>query len=805
MKFLFFTSLILLINSPKLFAQFGYPKIVKLNGEEDVTVSQVVDIDNDGFKDIATYSFSQEIILYLNKGNLFKANDRQRIVPYSSFLSSPQFDFSDLDSDDLPELISTYRTPSNQSGFLLFNNLGNGNFDMPDTLSIQVSETGPYIVGIKLFDINNDGFPDIIYASNHSIKIFAGTSDSHTFLNGNTVYTTNLYIDKFDIKDINNDGNFDIVYNSNENNMSYSYLNVLKNTGSNYVYTNLMSSEFDQKFDNVRYEDINNDGLVDIVFQDNTRSLIAGTNTGNFNFTYNAVPFQSNTSISFELSDMNGDNYPEVVLANDKTYTYFPNNQGVFLNSIPSTIGFIFDYIKLHCADFNNDGKDDFLFRNTNLRLTLNAGNSFGYTTMITKRIADTDLSSLDFDHNGTEDLIFTNSWISNEGDGKFGAVNFFNPSSNAMIYGSSIGDIDQDGDYDIVGFTNDSLFEFINQGNNYDFTPNLITTHTFFRAVELSDLNNDGRLDISYLIHDNGNKLVFRLNQMNGWGNEQLILFTIDPLPYDFRFRFSDFNGDSKPDLIIPTYNYLRILVNNGTGFNEITSYVSGDSYLQPNYGYSILDFNLDGKKDIAIHTYDVDYAYYLSILINDGTMNFTVQRVSGPYMYGALANLFTDLDSDYDLDMMLAPDYGHLNYHENHYNLIDQNITEEIYLIGQGVQFIAAAQLFGNESKELIITKAGMVVVYENLAIPMSQPSLTGNAYPNPANTAITFGVPFNQLQTYSIEIYSSLGILEYSGTIDYENTYLDITSLVSGLHLAKITNNQTGEIIFTSFMKI
>lgn len=803
MKSLICLFLSTLFNFSFLFAQFGPPKVVKLQYDGFVSKSQVIDIDNDGFKDIVASTVSSELIIHLNKGNLFKTNNRQRIVP-ANISTSSYFDFKDLDSDNLPELVAMYQSSSNQSGFLLFKNLGDGNFDHPDTLAIQVNETGSYIIGMKLFDINNDGFSDIIYASSHTIKIFSGTSDPHSFSTGNTVYTNSiLWIDKFDIKDMNNDGSFDIVFNSNENDLSHSYLDILKHSGNSYTQINLMTSEFSQEFGNVRYEDINNDNQIDIVLQDDTRSLISGTNAGNLNFTYATTPFQSNAAISFELSDINGDNYPEVVLANGKTFTYFPNNQGVFSNSIPS-IGFIFDYIKLHCTDFNNDGRNDFLFQNSDLQLTLNTGNSFGYTSMIMKTLIDSEVSCLDFDHNGTEDLIFTDGWISNEGGGKFGAMNFFN-SSPEYIDISDVGDIDQDGDYDVVGTINDSLFSFINQGNSYDFIRNPITTSNFFRAIELSDLNNDGHLDLSYAVQENGIKLAFRLNQSGSWGNEQLISFFNESIPSEFKFQFSDFNGDSKPDFIIPTYNYLRIFVNNGTSFDETIHYVTGDQYLHPNYNYSFLDFNLDGHTDIVMHTYNTDYAYYLSVLINDGNMNFTGQHLTNPYEFGTLAYQFSDLNSDNDLDLFISDGYSNLSYYENHYNSFDMSSGEDIYLIGPGVHRLASGKLFGNENPEIIVSKEGMVLVYENLSIPHIQQPTTGTPFPNPATNLITFGIPFNQFQSYTIEVFSNYGTLELSGTIDYENTYLDIASLSSGIHLAKITNTQTGEVTNISFIKI
>lgn len=805
MKFLLVTTLIFGLSP--LFAQFGLPILALLDKEESVISSHVVDIDNDGFQDIATFSGSNEIILHLNNGNLFKSTNRIKYVSYYQFDSPPVIDFRDLNSDNLPELVCAYRDLSGQYVVVLFKNLGNGNFSEGDRLASHGSVSGDYLKGIRFSDLNSDGFSDIIYVGTHTIKFLLGTSDPYDFLNPNPMYSnTSLYISGFDIKDFNNNGNVEIIFNCTNNDGTYSYLNVLKKTAGNYTLTNLITSGFDEGLDNFRYADVNNDQLIDVVYQNKVPQLIVGINNGNFqfNFNYSSSAFQS-TAIAFELSDVNGDSYPDVVLANDKNLTYFPNNQGIFSNSIPSNIGFISPNQKLQCADFNNDGKNDFLFRYTDLRLTLSTGNSYGYTTMIRKDVVDSDLSCLDFDHNGTKDLILTNCWIPNEGSGKFGAVNFFNPSSNAAINLSSVGDLDQDGDYDIVGVIGDSLFEFINQGNNYDFAPQAIAAHNLFSAVELCDLNNDGHLDISYAIHENDNKLLFRLRQGNGWGNEQLILLSHDPLPSEFKFHFTDFNGDSKPDFVIPGYYYLSMFINNGNGFNEQTKFVSGDQMLHPGYDYACLDFNLDGYKDIIMYTYDVDYAYYLSALTNDGNMNFSGQHLTNSYSIVPVSFHFADFDSDYDLDMMISPDFYRLDYYENRYNTFDMSNGQEVSPYAGGALLFASENLFGNESKDLVISRSGSIFVFENLAIPAIQQPTTGSIYPNPASNAITFSVPFSQLQTYTIEIFSSFGTIELSGSIDNENNSLDITSLNPGVHIAKVTDNQSGEVIFIHFVKI
>jgi hypothetical protein len=810
----FYLVLLSLVQFSSLYAQFDErPKFVTSSRDDFYHDLKIADIDNDGFKDIITFE-NIDIKIFKNGGNLFKSQDRKRTY-WTSQASSQAFDLADLNSDNLPEFIYySAEYPSGNKGLVLKKNLGNGDFGPDISLNIPIVSSLT-AVDLKLSDLNNDGYTDIIFATSHNIRIYYGTSSFGVFQNAVNVFNdVNNFINQVEVADLNNDSNLDIVFTYGNNEYTDFSVNVLKNTGNSFLNSNLFSIQ-DNPISNLHCTDINNDGKTDLVFQvQASHEIIVTTNNGNLSFTSNYL--QSANYVSFDVADVNGDNFKDIVLEKDDQLNYFPNDQGTFSYSIlPITSNNGFDIGKLACEDFNNDGKNDFLFVSdggySHIKLILNQNTSFGYKTIISKTINDSDITSLDFDHNGTKDLILPNCWISNNMNGNFGACNFFDNTSEDFMTYSAVGDIDQDGDYDVAGIVNDQLFMFTNQGNNYDFSPVLIEGASC-GMVDLQDINSDGKLDLFYILlnyPDPISPVVYRLNQNNSWGSANIITNAISPLTWEYKkVQFTDLNADSKPDFVIPEHQSLRLFINTGSGFSETVrqvSEISGIEALAQDHKYLLSDFNKDGAKDIIMTTYGTDYKYYLSILLNDGNLNFSVQHISYPVDWIISSFDLNDYDGDYDLDLFYISDYMDNRYYENHLNVFDLNTYEGTPEYGPGMlKTIHSVDLFGNASKEVVYTRDKMVIVRENLTTPYYFNPGSGLVYPNPSSNLISFGVPFDQLQTYTIQIFSVIGNPELSGSIYNENNSLDISSLSSGLHLVTITNNATGEVIQTNFIK-
>lgn len=799
-----------LIPIASLYAQFDeYPKIITSSRDNYYGQIKITDIDNDGFKDLMAFE-NIDLKIFKNGGNLFKSQNRKKTYWSELQTGIHPYDFADLNADNLPELIYYSSEYSNvNKGLYLKKNLGNGDFGPDVSLNIPISAST--VKDLKLFDMNADGNRDIVFMASNTISIYYGTSNFGIFQSAvNVFYDANAYIQQFDIADLNNDNTPDIVFTYCDNNYTQFSINILKQSGSSFLNSNLILVQ-NNPLSNLHLADINNDGKTDLIFQlQNANEIAIATNTGNLSFTQYYL--QSANYLSFDLADINGDNFQDIVLGKDDQLNYFPNNQGSFSAAVLPVTGNITEATKLFCEDFNNDGKADFLFiRETGysyVKLIINENGSFGYTTALSKSINDTDITSLDFDHNGTTDLILPNCWISNETNGEFGACNFFNNTSADFMTYSAIGDLDQDGDNDVAGIVNDQLFIFTNQGNNYDFTPVLVES-SVCGMVDLQDINGDGKLDLFYILinyPDPNSPVVYRLNQNNSWSSPIFITNISSPLTRNYKkIQFTDLNADSKPDFVFPEDYSLRFFTNTGNGFSESSVQINGVELFVKDYKYILTDFNMDGAQDIVMTIYGADYKYYLNLLLNDGDMNFSIQNLSDP-MDGIVPVFdLNDYDGDYDLDLFCNRGLSDNRYYVNHSNTFDLYSFESISGYGPGVlNTIHSTDLFGNASRELIYTQDKMVIVRENLTTPYFFSTNNGFIYPNPSNSVISFGVAFNQLQTYTVQIFSVIGNPELSGIITNETNFLDISSLSSGLHLAKIINNSSGEVIQTNFIK-
>ncbi|MEQ8472441.1 MAG: fibronectin type III domain-containing protein [Marinoscillum sp.] len=146
---------------------------------------------------------------------------------------------------------------------------------------------------------------------------------------------------------------------------------------------------------------------------------------------------------------------------------------------------------------------------------------------------------SADIDGDGDLDLITGSiyeqvcAWYENN-NGNFGNRKVFDVSNGANVaqgWAFDVGDIDSDGDMDIVSIRNDNQIAwFENDGNNNFGSPIVLTTSLGnARDVKIMDINNDGDMDIVYTdkkydevgyfenVHDGNDVLSFSLSEVSG------------------------------------------------------------------------------------------------------------------------------------------------------------------------------------------------------------------------------------------------------------------------------------------------
>jgi hypothetical protein len=223
-------------------------------------------------------------------------------------------------------------------------------------------------------------------------------------------------------------------------------------------------------------------------------------------------------------------------------------------------------------------------------------------------------------------------------------------PAGNLSSYGVAAGDLDGDGDIDLV--TTDSTADTVSVLLN-DGTGAFVTTHYAASAAPLgstlTDLNGDGRLDIVTGPWLGGDGMMsIRLGGEAGAFGDRL---TVAVPEGAWRIGAADLDGDGHVDLIVPDTGggMLRVLYGLGDGsLSAPVSYAIGNSPLVARTA----DLNGDGAADVVVTN---NGGGSLSVMLNDG------RGVLGPQVAYATDleprdALPVDLDGDGDLDLVVS-----------------------------------------------------------------------------------------------------------------------------------------------------
>jgi len=334
----------------------------------------------------------------------------------------------------------------------------------------------------------------------------------------------------------------------------------------------------------VNWIDFNSDGALDLFITNGPRDgennlLYLQSNDGLLIKVENVTPALDNSaSDGSTWGDYNNDSYPDLFVANwwnKPNLLYSNNGNSTFTFEDKSIPSFEPSYSETASwGDVNNDGYLDLLVCNSSGEsknfLYLNNGDG-RFTKVDTGKITEDQNTSrnidwIDLNRDGYTDAFIVNetnennSLYINNGDGSF-TKNIEPAIANdgGESFGSSWGDIDNDGDFDlfVANHGNQKNFLYINEGNLL-FTKvtegDIVNDNSYSIGSAFADVDNDGDLDL---------------------------------------FVTNGFSGSSK------TTNLLYL--NNGDGsFTKIENAVSTDEGWS--YGASFGDLNSDGYLDLAV-----------------------------------------------------------------------------------------------------------------------------------------------------------------------------------------------------------
>jgi hypothetical protein len=254
---------------------------------------------------------------------------------------------------------------------------------------------------VAMADVNGDGIPDLIVANwctnsgctASSVGVLLGNGDG-TFKTAVAYPSGGLYADSVAVGDFNGDGKPDIVVG----NCGYPKITtcdlasngnvaVLLNTG-NGTFASAVPYSLGTNIGaaSVAVADLGN-GTLDLIVAagsatGSTVDVLVGNGDGTFK---SAVPYNSGgfTALSVTVADVNGDNKPDLVVANWCTdNTCVASSVGVLLGKGDGTFdaavaydsgGFLANSVAI--GDVNGDGKPDVVVGNANTSTTVSAGN----------------------------------------------------------------------------------------------------------------------------------------------------------------------------------------------------------------------------------------------------------------------------------------------------------------------------------------------------------------------------------------------------------------------------------------------
>lgn len=265
--------------------------------------------------------------------------------------------------------------------------------------------------------------------------------------------------------------------------------------------------------------------------------------------------------------------------------------------------------------------------------------------------------------------------WISNDGTGHFGEMQVISTAvASARV--ARTGDVDGDGDLDVVAYNNfsfpESNYELVwieNEGSENFGEPQSIYDEFGLgqpQSLSLDDMDNDGDLDI---VCRAGQSLGLNLF-INTGGADFASPVQLSSSSNGAEVTDVDLDGDL--DIVFTRFQ-LRWMENMGNAV--FVEHIENGAVRST--ATSIFSFDADNDADPDIVTYDSGRDA-LFLYINDGAGNFTSDCMLSSYK-GTWVNDFasTDMDGDGDLELLCAQGYGIPIPFSWYDNWLDEEIT--------------------------------------------------------------------------------------------------------------------------------
>ncbi|MCD6496552.1 MAG: VCBS repeat-containing protein [Candidatus Aenigmarchaeota archaeon] len=437
-----------------------------------------------------------------------------------------------------------------------------------------------------------------------NITLYVWDSDNATYYTNTTNVTGTFNETNWTVNDTP-PGNYhwNCMAYDNESNSAWAAANMSVHSNLFYLYES--SSEGDNTYKSVAFADIDNDGDLDYIAGNSGSGEPNRVykNDGSGHFTLYESSAESDITFTIAIADLDNDGDPDYIAGNnfnEPNRVYLNNGTGNFTLHETNTQTNGEDTQAVAIADIDNDGDLDYAVANTGggaeLQIYKNDGSAHftiyqnitasNFYTLVFGDINDDNYPDIIAGGIPTQD---TKIYLNN-GSGHFNYDSFLPDSSSKYTYSLALGDIDNDGDEDIVEGNRDDVRIFLNNGD-ISFTLLQTITSTETQSITLGDLNDDGYVD--FIEGNDNNPNYIYLNNGSGYFSA----FESDSSSRTFSVALGDIDNDGNLDYAAgnfgsPNYVYKNRLDDS----NYVNVYVKGTS--------SIVNRDAVGTKIIASDT---------------------------------------------------------------------------------------------------------------------------------------------------------------------------------------------------------